>query len=135
MKPFRAECPLRYQRPMLEELQSRDVRPYLFGGAQRPACKNCHVAGSRVRLPLHQQIFVMRSKIVPEPLQSHRPAVVCEIGWRTFFERLSGVSVRQRGGHADLCYFIMGRLCACTRPRATSHVLHNSSDPSTFLTL
>ena len=48
-KPFKADCPLRYQRPTLQELQGRDVRPYLFGGAQRPSCKNCHVAGSRVR--------------------------------------------------------------------------------------
>ena len=48
LKPFHAECPLRYQRPTLEELQSRDVRPYLFGGEQRPSCKNCHTAGSRV---------------------------------------------------------------------------------------
>lgn len=40
---------IRYQRPTLEELQNRDVRPYLLGGAQRPSCKNCNVAGSRVR--------------------------------------------------------------------------------------
>ena len=53
LKTFQADCPLRYQRPTLEELQSRNVRPYLFGGAQRPACKNCHVAGTRVRICLH----------------------------------------------------------------------------------
>ena len=53
MKPFQAGCPLRFQRPTMEELQSRDVRPYLFGQAQRPACKNCHAAGSRVGLLPH----------------------------------------------------------------------------------
>lgn len=45
---LRAPCPLVYQRPTLDELRSRRVRPYLFGGLQRPSCKQCHLGGAIV---------------------------------------------------------------------------------------
>ena len=46
MPELRAACPLAYQRPTLEELRSGDVRPYLFGGQQRPNCTQCAVSSS-----------------------------------------------------------------------------------------
>jgi hypothetical protein len=45
---LRAPCPLLYERPTLEELRSRRVRPYLFGGQQRPSCRQCHLGGAAV---------------------------------------------------------------------------------------
>ncbi|BDA42198.1 hypothetical protein COCOBI_03-0850 [Coccomyxa sp. Obi] len=47
---LKAKCPLVYQRPTMEELRTRQVRPYVFGGQQRPSCKNCHSVRDRGRV-------------------------------------------------------------------------------------
>ncbi len=69
---FQAKCPLVYQRPTLEELRQRQTRPYLFGGQQRPSCKNCHSVKDRVRsfvpLPVSKPTAVHMSGFCCSPI-------------------------------------------------------------------
>ena len=42
-----SDCPLTYVRPSYRELKEHVVRPYVFGGPQRPFCVNCHTDQAR----------------------------------------------------------------------------------------
>ena len=42
-----SDCPLTYVRPSYQELKEHVVRPYVFGGPQRPICVNCHTDQAR----------------------------------------------------------------------------------------
>ena len=64
---FQARCPLKYQRPTLEEIQKRDMRPYLFGGLQRPSCKNCHWGG------------IDRVSFLPEGFRYHKSGTAVSV--------------------------------------------------------
>lgn len=39
----RLPCPYPYQRHTLQQVQSGASKPYLFGGAREPHCRNCAV--------------------------------------------------------------------------------------------